>query len=304
MSNGPLAQFLFTGTIRSIPFVHFFQDMISNLTYIGVLQMNVRLDSMNLTRRNSMSRQTLLELGTLIVLLAAITVPIVAAEDKQVALDKDPHLMGWWKFDETTGNIASDSSRHKRNATLDDELTFEKASVDGKVGKAVKLARGEAIDVKGYKGVTGTGPRTVAVWIKTKERRGDIVVWGEHDSGKQFCFRHIRGRIGMTPFGGYYYMKEYTDDDKWHHIAVVVKEAELPNLYDDIVLYLNGEVAELDDIGLLGLLPVETAEKDDVRIGDGYEGLLDDLRIYSRALSINEIKAIYQGKSDKPLEKE
>jgi hypothetical protein len=167
----------------------------------------------------------------------------------------------------------------------------------------LKLAKDDAVDVKGYKGVTGTAPRAVTAWIKTNKTRGNIVVWGENDSGKQFRFAHIRGRIGLTPNGGYYYMKEYTNDNQWHHIAVVVKESELPNLHDDIVLYLDGEVAVIDDIGLLDLLPVETAEKDDVRIGDGYEGLIDDLRIYHRALSINEIKAIHKGKSNKPLAK-
>ncbi len=247
--------------------------------------------------------RTLLVFGFLAVLLPAVSVSLAAEEGKQVILDKDPNLMGWWKFDETSGNTAADSSKHKRKGTLAGESTFDKASADGKVGKALKLERNDSVEIKGYKGVTGTAPRTVTAWIKTKERRGDIVVWGERDSGKQFCFRHIRGRIGMTPFGGYYYMKEYTDDDKWHHIAVVVEEAELPNLYDDIVLYLDGEVAVLDDIGLLGLMPVETAEKEDVRIGGGYEGLIDDVRIYSRALSIDEIKAIHQGKSDKPLAK-
>jgi hypothetical protein len=229
--------------------------------------------------------------------------PTARDKDKLPTLDTEPHLMGWWKFDETTGKTASDSSKHKRKGTLDNELTFDKASVNGKVGKALKLERDDAVDIKGYKGVTGTAPRTITVWIKTTETRGDIVVWGERDSGKQFCFTHIRGRIGLTPHGGYYYMKEYTNDNKWHHIAVVVKESELPNLHDDIVLYLDGEVAVIDDIGLLDLLPVETAEKDDVRIGDGYKGLIDELRIYSRALSTGEIKAIYRGRSNKPLAK-
>jgi hypothetical protein len=231
------------------------------------------------------------------------THPTARDKDKPITLDTDPHLMGWWKFDETTGKTASDSSKHKRKGTLDDELTFDKASVDGKFGKALKLDRDDAVDIKGYKGVTGTAPRTVTAWIKTTETRGDIAVWGERDSGKQFRFSHIRGRIGLTPHGGYYYMKEYTNDNKWHHIAVVVKESELPNLHDDIVLYLDGKVAVIDDIGLLDLLPVETAKKDDVRIGDGYEGLIDEVRIYSRTLSIDEIKAIQQGKSNKPLAK-
>jgi len=231
-----------------------------------------------------------------------LTRPTVQDKDTPPTLDTDPHLMGWWRFEETTGKTASDSSKHKRNGTLE-ELTFDKASVDGKVGKALKLDRDGAVDIKGYKGVTGTAPRTVTAWIRTTETRGDIAVWGERDSGKHFRFTHIRGRIGMTPHGGYYYMKEYINDDKWHHIAVVVKESELPNLHDDIVLYLDGEVAVIDDIGLLDLMPVETAKRDDVRIGDGYEGLIDEVRIYSRALSIDEIKAIQLGRPNRSLTK-
>ena len=113
------------------------------------------------------------------------TVAVAVAQEK-VRLDTDPHLMGWWKFDETTGKTASDSSKHKRNGTLNNELTFDKASVDGKFGKALKLGRNDAVDIKGYKGVTGTSPRTVTAWIKTKNTRGDIAVWGTNDSGKQF----------------------------------------------------------------------------------------------------------------------
>ncbi|UCC96905.1 MAG: LamG domain-containing protein [Phycisphaerales bacterium] len=228
---------------------------------------------------------------------------VVAVAQEKVSLDKDPHLMGWWKFDETTAKTAVDSSEHKRRGTLAGKLSFDKNSVQGKVGRALKLAEADAVEIKAYKGVTGTRPRTVTAWIKTTKTRGEIVLWGANDSGKQFHFGHIRGRIGLTPYGGYYYMKEYTNDDKWHHVAVVVLEAELPNLHDHVRLYLDGEIAEIDDIGLLDLLPIETGDELDVRIGGGYEGLIDELRIYDRALSIDEIKAICEGKSDKPLGK-
>jgi len=236
--------------------------------------------------------------------IAAICLTCAAAEKKPVALDKDPHLVGWWKFEETKGTTAADSSKAKHNGTLSEGFTFETASVAGKVGRAIKLAADQYVEIKGYKGVTGTKPRSVVAWFKTKRNRGDIAVWGARDAGKQFRFGHIRGRLGMTPFGGYYYMKDYTNDDKWHHIVLVVTESDLPNLYDNVHIFIDGKVAEIDDIGLLGLLPIETAEEADVRLGAGFEGLLDEIRIYSRALTLDEAKAIYEGKSDKPLKKQ
>ncbi len=228
----------------------------------------------------------------------------LTAGAKEVILDKDPNLAGWWKFDETTGATAADSSKHARKGTLMEELTFDKNSSAGRVGKALRFeGNNKCVEIKDYKGVCGTGPRTVAAWIKAKRSQGEIVLWGADDFGQQFRFGYIRGRIGLTPKGGYYYMNPPTHDDKWHHVALVVGEAELPNLHDDITLYLDGEVAEVHDIGLLDLWPVETGKQMDVRIGRGFDGLIDDLRIYSRALSEDEVGAIFRLKSDKPLEK-
>ena len=82
-----------------------------------------------------------------------------------------------------------------------------------------------------------------------------------------------------------------------------MEEAELPNLYDDVKLYLDGELAEIHDIGLLDLWPIDTGKDLDVTIGDGFEGSIDDIRLYDRALSEDEINALYKLQSNKPLTK-
>ncbi|MBC8217538.1 MAG: LamG domain-containing protein [Planctomycetes bacterium] len=233
---------------------------------------------------------------------------IATGEDKPKTLDTDPHLVGWWKFDETAGKTAADSSKFKRKGTLKGELSFDKSSADGKIGKALRFGgKDDVVEIKGYKGVTGTKPRTVTAWIKTNKTDGEIISWGENDFGRMFYCRHIRRRIGVTPDGGYLYMKEYTNDDKWRHIGVVVIEAPDdspgPNLHDHVKLYLDGELAIIDDIGLLDLWPLTTGKEIDVRIGRRYIGLLDDLRLYDRALSEDEVKAIYELKSNQPLPK-
>ncbi len=89
-------------------------------------------------------------------------------------------------------------------------------------------------------------------------------------------------------------MKAPVNDDRWHHVAVVVREASPPNLHDDVKLFLDGELAEIDDIGLLDLWPIDTGEKQDVTIGRRFKGAIDDLRIYNRPLSEDEIKALFK----------
>jgi hypothetical protein len=241
--------------------------------------------------------------STLLIMVTNVN-PAAAQGTQAVALDKDPHLAGWWKFDESAGMTATDSSRHRRTGALTGGLSFDKNSTEGKVGKALRLNGSDAyIEIKGYKGVAGTRMRTVMAWVKTDKSRGEILSWGERDFGKMWTFKFIRGRLGVTPHGGYYYMNPMIHDNTWHHVAVVLEEAELPNLHDDVVLHLDGEIAEVHDIGLLDLWPVETGTALNLSIGKGFTGLIDDVRIYDRALSEEEIKVLFKLKSDRPMEK-
>ncbi|MBA7507663.1 hypothetical protein ES706_06383 [subsurface metagenome] len=240
----------------------------------------------------------------LALVLCLVLGTITQAKDKPMTLDTDPNLAGWWKLDEVSGKTAADSSKHNRKGALKENMSFEKDSASGRVGKALKFGRGDGyVQITKYKGVTGTRPRTVAAWIKTTESNGEILSWGLDDYGKMFTFGFVRGRIGVIPNGGYLYINEETDDDEWHHVAAVVEEAELPNLHDDVKLYKDGEPAEIHDIGLLDLWPIDTGSDLDVRIGRKFQGLIDDVRIYDRALSEDEIDALFKLQSNRPLPK-
>jgi hypothetical protein len=223
---------------------------------------------------------------------------------KAATPDTDAHLMGWWKFDEAGGKQAADSSGQGRDGSLEGGLSFDTHSAAGRAGQALKLdGQGQWVRVAGFKGVTGTKPRTVCAWIKTPGASGEIVSWGTDDHGKMWVFGHIRGRLGVTPKGGYLYMNESTADDAWHHVAVVVQEGAPPNLHDHVQLYRDGALAVIHDIGLLDLWPIETGDQLEVRIGRGFKGLLDDLRVYDRPLSEEEIGALFKLQSAHPTGK-
>jgi len=220
-------------------------------------------------------------------------VPRAAATAKPMRPDTEPGLVGWWKFDEVTGKRAADSSGHGRDGRLEGGLSFDADSVPGRIDKAIEIdGRDRYIQVTGYKGITGTRARTVAAWVKTTEPKGKIVSWGMDDYGKMWTFGFIRSHIGVTPNGGYLYIAAEVHDGVWHHVAAVVEEADSPNLYDNVKLYMDGTLQEIHDIGLLDLWPIETGSHLDVSIGKGLDGLIDDVRIYDRALSEDEIKAV------------
>jgi len=92
-------------------------------------------------------------------------------------------------------------------------------------------------------------------------------------------------------------MNESIADDAWHHVAVVVNEADPPNLHDHVRLFKDGEPAVIHDIGLLDLWPIETGNELEVRIGRGFKGLIDDLRVYDRALSEDELNALFKSQT-------
>ncbi len=94
-------------------------------------------------------------------------------------------------------------------------------------------------------------------------------------------------------------MQEEIGDGEWHHVAAVVREGSPPNLHDHVTLYKDGELAQIHDIGLLDLWPIDTGDALDLRIGDEFEGAIDDLRIYDRALSDEEIEALFNLQSDR-----
>lgn len=237
-----------------------------------------------------MHRPNLLILGGL--LACGVLCRVALAADPAPA---DPDLVGWWKFDDASGTKAADASGHQHHGLLEGELTFEKHAVPGRVGKALALdGKNQSIRIEGFKGVAGTRPRTIALWIKTATPGGQIVSWGSDEAGKMWMLSFIRARIGVSPKGGYYYMKEPVHDDAWHHVAVVVSAGDPPNLHDSVTLYRDGEEATVADIGLLDLWPIDTGAQLDVQIGRRFKGALDELRIYSRALSEEQIKALFK----------
>lgn len=212
-----------------------------------------------------------------------------AVGEEKAAPAAEAGLVAWWPFDEAEGNTAADRSPTPHPAILEGGASF----APGRIGNAIRLnGKTSSLRVPGFKGITGTSPRTVAAWIKTTAASGQIVSWGSEEPGKMWIFGFVRGRIGVTPRGGYLYVKDPLHDDNWHHVAVVMEEGSPPNLHDHVKLFINGEPAEIHDIGLLDLWPIETGDQLDVTIGRGFSGLIDELRIYDRALTEDEVRSL------------
>jgi hypothetical protein len=134
---------------------------------------------------------------------------------------------------------------------------------------------------------------TASAWINTTTMvTGTIVGWGPNVDGQRFGFRINDDRIRMEHAGGNVQGDSNVNDGRWHHVAVTV-QASATISYPDVILYVDGidDTRATTDPDAFNL----TADQD-VRIGSRaasndrfFMGLIDDVRIYDRALTPEEI---------------
>ena len=88
-----------------------------------------------------MNRRPYFSIFTFALVLCLTWAAFIQAGDKPKTLDTDPNLAGWWKFDETSGITAADSSKHNRKGTLKEGISFEKDSASGRAGRKKQEAK-------------------------------------------------------------------------------------------------------------------------------------------------------------------
>jgi hypothetical protein len=208
---------------------------------------------------------------------------------RQLATPADPgpaNLVAYYEFEGT----ANDSSGNGLHGTAMGDPAF----VAGKVGQAISFdGFNNFVEITGYKGILGPNAVSASAWINTTTMvTGTIVGWGPNIDGQRFGFRVNADRIRMENAGGNVQGDSNITDGQWHHVAVTV-QASATISYPDVILYVDGidDTRVTTDPDAFNL----TADQD-VRIGSRpasndrfFMGLIDDVRIYDRALTQEEV---------------
>ncbi|MBN1796525.1 MAG: discoidin domain-containing protein [Sedimentisphaerales bacterium] len=150
------------------------------------------------------------------------------------------------------------------------------------------------IKFPGFYGVTGTGSRTCCACIKTNVNLSHILTWGTSGSGNSWKVQtSLLGKLQVDVGGGDIKGTTNIINDAWHHIAVVLEDDGSPNV-SEVKLYVDGQPEMPNGTSQA----IDTAAGGDVRIGSFssdplyFNGLIDDIRIYDRALSQKEIEIL------------
>jgi hypothetical protein len=202
-----------------------------------------------------------------------------------------------WSMNENGGSTLIDASGMGFNGILTNMA--EDCWVVGKqCGGLAFDGVNDYVTIPGFKGIGGGNSRTCTAWIKTTTLSREIVNWGKAVTGQKWIIRTSEtGSLRAEVANGYIYGTTTVADGQWHHIAVVLQNDGTPDIAD-VVLYVDG-VAESSVV--YSSRAIDTTDIQDVSLGvftlDGtrfFQGLMDEVRIYSRALADSEILALYE----------
>ena len=222
--------------------------------------------------------------------------------DAAPTVSKDPSLVGHWKFDDIDGEKATDASGSGNDGKLVDgpQATADAAPLRGANTHSLKFdGKDDHVTAGSNESLEMTDTLTVAAWIKRgRGEIGGIIVnkEGEYEIGVSAG--------GLLQFSlsngdpGWLWIETSFDVPvgKWTHVAATYSDKE-----ERLRIYANGkQVLEQEANGSLG---DRYEDWDELWIGgrqngnpEFFSGLIDEVRIYKRALKPAEIEVLARAK--------
>ncbi|MEK7090140.1 MAG: LamG-like jellyroll fold domain-containing protein [Patescibacteria group bacterium] len=220
-------------------------------------------------------------------------------------LEAPSGMVAYWDFEEQSGNTVYDRTANKNDGTLTNMDAVSDRVTWGKVCRGLDFDGGNDYVRVPAANLDVTGDITASLWV-----RPSVNSAGFHSSWNYFIY-HKDPNVSNTMKQelGYYnddgprfkpYNQSGTDYDfspdlvftasTWYHVVFVRRGTSLE-------IYVNGALSDSrnDFSGTLRL----TGPGGEIQIGghggsSGFIGAMDEVRIYNRALTTDEITRLYQ----------
>ncbi|MHC4337809.1 MAG: LamG domain-containing protein, partial [Planctomycetota bacterium] len=216
----------------------------------------------------------------------------------------DANLVGWWKLDEPGSPNATDYAGYDNNGVIETLNTNVFWADAGHDGNALNFDGGRVL-VPDANALRPKYEVTACAWVKyysTHDESARVVVKGA-DNKETFglevsdegdvCVLLVRegNNPGASSYKSYDANSYELEHGDWTHLAGTFKQG------DCIKVYVNGELeATNNDANAIEYLSQNTSG---LAIGNrsdatnrAFEGLIDDVRVYDRALSAAEVAYI------------
>lgn len=187
-------------------------------------------------------------------------------------------LVGWWTMD-GKDFLSATSIKDKGSSGNTSTLNGGVTKINGKIGQALKFDGSTGfVDI----GLPNYG-KTYSVGMWVKGTKNNSVFMGDAN-GNSYSFWYYNNKIYTAAGNNYTGGWDYTINNNWHHLVVTRNGTATANLYIDGVSYGSKDMNGNSDFT-------------PTRIGDGHFypwlGIIDDVRVYNRALSPTEIAELY-----------
>lgn len=217
-------------------------------------------------------------------------------------LTVDHALAGYWDLDEGTGLVTRDKSRFRNNGTFTGSPTW----IAGQYGNAAQVTGGVYSLVPSAASLNfgASESFTLSIWVKPTVLADSAAFVSKGAHNLSFPGYAIR-MTGVAPSFRYNFLivdtlgnvASYSDPSastgSWLHLAMVVDRNA-----QTLTSYINGVAVNSSSTSAVG----DLTNASNLRIGRNSasccttSSALDDLRLYRRALTANEMSLLYQNK--------
>ena len=176
-----------------------------------------------------------------------------AVSDNNVQLlqaAKDSNLIGWWKFDETEGNTAVDSSGNGNDGILVGNPVWRPQG--GKIGGALEFSgKGDYVKIANEPAFDITNQITISAWVNitsVPQEWTGIVTKGDTAWRMSTSFAKNVFHFGVSPNDYLNGMTEVSAG-QWHHVACVYDGKRMRIYVDgalDVSIRQTGPIATND----------------------------------------------------------
>ena len=222
----------------------------------------------------------------------SLIIPLTIGASRVCFADTSP--AGYWKFDEDKGKVAKDSSPNAN----DGEIIGGTWIKDDKVS-ALQFNGIDNHVVSATHGLpTGNKPRTMSVWVKTNGGNAIIIGYGKPDQS-QYSGLYLGGD-GVFVMG--FWSNDcasgiVVNDGRWHHLIGTFDG-------ETVKTYVDGKAGNTRQTTAETVVGTSLYIGQSGNSGAWFKGLINEVAIYDRALTEDEIKAYYDKTKDNyPKEK-
>jgi len=233
-------------------------------------------------------------------ILSFSTAPNVAADP-----NADPSLVAYWTFDEEAGSTALDMSGNNYHAALINGIERVESGAGEGSGNALNFTDNDqygAISGLVYE-TSGIPEVTVFAWIRTAISTDQYILSYDRNEYYRLEINGLGGGDGQVGWDVWtdagqidYGSEKRVDDDEWHHVAGVFDKGTA-------TIFIDGVAEPSVTLGTtmgtgnrrFGFIASnsEATSYDGANSGGGSITYLDELKIFSRAFSADEMRNMF-----------